>query len=158
VAWALVGCLLIAIGSLAVQRRNYFGGIGGPDLERQRQLAHEVKKLADERGSVWAFGCLHLLAFNRMENFLPYGMLIDPKLRAYILSKSQDGLFIPLRNGKLPDVILAARGGERQLMPWLPRVYEVQKRPDFKASGIQVMFLKPPEARSAIPKPKPKQR
>jgi hypothetical protein len=155
VTWALAGCLLVAIGSLAVQRRNYFGGVGGPDLQRQRQLAAEVKKLADERGTLWAFGCLHLLAFNRMENFLPYGMLIDPKLRAYIQSKSPDGLFIPLRNGKLPDVILAARGGERQLMPWLPRIYEVQKRPDFKANGIQVWFLKPPEARSAIPKPRP---
>ncbi len=151
VTWAVTAVLAIAIGSLVVERRSYFGGVDGPNLARQRQLAVELKKLADEHGTLWATGCLHLLAFNHMDNFVPYGLLVDPRVRAYMLRKAGGTAYYPLKDGKLPKVILTSRGGERAAMPWLTRLYAPQKRPDFKVNGIQVWFLKPPQARRARP-------
>jgi hypothetical protein len=136
--WALTVAMVAAIVPLLVVRLNYFGGNTRLKLQDQIALAGEVAKLAAKYGPVWAIGCPHLLAFNHMDNQTPYGLLIDPKVRAHIAQLTDGKPYYPLKDGKMPGVILTARGGERKVIPWLPRYYEELPRPDFKSQGIHV--------------------
>ncbi|MEE8311122.1 MAG: DolP-mannose mannosyltransferase, partial [Candidatus Binatia bacterium] len=134
----LVALLVLTTAQLAWDRRSLFRRSNqGLSLDRQRALAEEVEDLSEEYGSVWAIGCVHLLALNRTGNFLPYGLLIDPNVRAYMMTKTGGKPFVPLdANGELPGLILVARGGERKIMPWLPRLFEKVENTRFKGQGV----------------------
>jgi hypothetical protein len=128
---------------LQTHRRNVFW-TGGVHLAAQRDLAKQIDFLADDYGSVWAVGCPHLLALGHRENFLPYGLLIDPKVRAYMMRDTEPGKYLPLRDGKLPGAILTARGGIRAVMPWMTREYRRVMNKSFESHGIQVWVRRPP--------------
>jgi len=141
VAYAVAGAFGVACSWLVYQRVNYFGGDGGANamgLAYQRALSREVVKLRDQYGPVWAIGCPHLLAFQRMENFSQFSLLIDPKVRSYLLSQTGGQPYYPRKDGQLPAVILTARGGERKVIPWLPRYYRRLPRQDFEQTGVRV--------------------
>jgi hypothetical protein len=137
----LVVLLMLTTAQLAWDRRSMFRSSShrGPSLTQQRALAAELTELSEQYGTVWAIGCVHLLALNRTGNFLPYGLLIDPNVRTYMMSKAGGKPFVPLdENGKLPGMILVARGGERKVMPWLPRLFERVENIRFKSNGISI--------------------
>ena len=146
VAWALTAVVAVGITQLLMERLNYFNGNVRLRLQNQYALGYEVKKLVREHGPAWAIGCPHLLAFMHMDNQSPFGLLIDPKVRAYALATAKGKPFYPLKDGKMPKVILVSRGGERKVIPWLPRYYEAATRPDFKSQGIGVWIR-----RSGVP-------
>lgn len=124
-------------------RRNVFW-TGGIHLAAQLELAKQVDFLADDYGTVWAVGCPHLLALSNRENFLPYGLLIDPKVRAYMMRDAPPGKYLPLRDGKLPGAILTARGGLRAVIPWMLREYRRIMNKSFESHGIQVWVRRLP--------------
>jgi len=95
--------------NFADPRTNVFANTG-LHLADQKRLTSQLDLLYDDYGSVWAVGCPHLLAFARRENFLPYALLIDEKVQEYMVRDTQPGrAYLPLRNGKLPGVILSSR-------------------------------------------------
>jgi len=120
-----------------------FGYNKGLTIDDQRQLAHEVEELREEYGSVWAIGCPHLLALERRENHVRFGLLIDPRVRAYIKELAGDQAYRPLKDGKLPAVILDSRGGAGMVVPWMRREYERQEAPEFRRQGIWVWIRRP---------------
>ncbi|TFH25209.1 MAG: hypothetical protein E4H03_01490 [Myxococcales bacterium] len=134
----LVALLVLTTAQLAWDRRSMFRQSNqGPTLDGERALAAELEELSEQYGTVWVVGCVHLLALNRTGNFLPYGLLIDPNVRAYMMTKTGGKPFVPLdANGELPGLILVARGGERKVMPWLPRLFEKVENVRFKGQGI----------------------
>lgn len=140
---AAVILLAGAVAHIAWSRRTIYRIGGNLNLNDQRALASVVKGFETAGDRVWAIGCVHLLALERMPNFLPYGLLIDPNIRAYMLSKAGGGPFIPLNaNDELPTKILVARGGERRVMPWLPRLYSKVTDEAFARQGISMWALR----------------
>jgi hypothetical protein len=89
-------------------------------------------------------GLPHLLALSHRQNFLPFGLLIDLKVREYMLKGVTPANYLPLRDGKLPGAILAARGGLRAVVPWLNREYRRIDNKTFAAQGIQVWLRRLP--------------
>ncbi len=141
--WALGTLCALFILNSAVARTTIFGQRAGLTVQDQKDLAKQVELLADQYGPVWAIGCPHLLAFNHTANHTPYGLLIDRKLTDYILRKAGEEPYMPLKDGRLPGVILVARGGERKIVPWLP--YEYFHMPDtaFAKQGIRLWLRRP---------------
>jgi hypothetical protein len=95
-------------------------------LEAQRAIARRVVMLADAHGGdLWVIGRMDLLAFERRENWSPFGMLLDPHVMEYAMRKSgTPGRFRPLRDGKMPSTIVTARASVRRYMPWVIAEYE----------------------------------
>ncbi len=77
-------------------------GEGG--LERQFERARIIRLYGEAYGSVWAFGCSHLLGLAHMTNYHPLGYIWDD-LEVYLDADR----FTPEVGGRLPDVILAGR-------------------------------------------------
>jgi hypothetical protein len=127
---------------LGISRREAFSS-RGLQLADQRALSNQLDVLDDDYGSIWAIGCPHLLGFLRRENFLPYGLLIDPKVQAYMTRAHPGEAYLPLRDGKLPGAVLSSRGGLRTGMPWFPRVYRRVHSRSFERQGIQIWVRKP---------------
>ena len=126
---------------LGISRREAFSSTG-LKLADQRALTKQVDVLYDDYGSIWAIGCPHLLGFLRRENFLPYGLLIDPRVQAYMTRAHPGEPYVPLRDGKLPGAVLSARGGVRTNMPWFSNVYRRIRNRSFETQGIQIWVLK----------------
>jgi hypothetical protein len=133
VAWLLV---------LYQHRKNAFPA-NPMYLVEQRALAKQVDFLEDAYGTVWAVGPPHILAFADRRNFLPYGLLIDPKVRAYMTRGASPWKFVPQRDGDLPGAILTSRGGLRNVMPTISRDYLRIDNRSFAKHGIQVWVRRP---------------
>jgi hypothetical protein len=140
---AAVAACVVWLGVLYQHRRTVFP-TGGIHIADQRELAKQLDIIADDYGTVWAVGCPHLLAFSHRQNFLPFGLLIDLKVREYMLKGASPATYLPLRDGRLPGAILASRGGLRVVLPWLNREYRRVDNKSFAAQGIQVWLRRPP--------------
>jgi hypothetical protein len=105
------------------------------ELSDQYDQARQVGLLREIYGPVWAIGCPHLLGLRREANLSRYGFLLDPKLRALILERTGGQ---PYRPEIRPGVILTARGGERDVIPWLPREYRRLANRSFELTGISI--------------------
>jgi hypothetical protein len=101
-------------------------------LERQRALATGpfAALVRKHEGRVWVIGRPDLLAFNHLDNWTSFGMLLDPRVRAYAVERNGGMSYRPLRDGRMPDVILSARGSLRRYMPWLTKEYEPMQNDD----------------------------
>ncbi len=91
-------------------------------LASQRGLAALTAKLQERYGSLWAIGCPHLLALERKGNYDPIGLVIDKRVRAYAAERGVGGVYRPA-GGAMPAVILTARHGIRQALPWITVEY-----------------------------------
>ena len=106
-------------------------------LGRQRTLAANVAQLARRHSSVWAVGCLHLLAFEHLQNHTPIGVLIDDRVVRYAKA-----LYPELRPAPMPRVVLVARV-ERQVRPaWLGAEYRERTTKAFAREGVSVWIRK----------------
>lgn len=143
-AVCLGGCLWSAVDGWRWYRDFAERGIGYT-LADQRKLATEVRSMLESGSGVYATGCVHLLALNHQDNFTPYGWLL-PALEPY-LTENGERLWLPMRDGRLPDVILLSRRPFESFDRWLPRVYEPVVRPEFAAQGVSVWRLRTVEAR-----------
>jgi hypothetical protein len=106
-------------------------------LHEQRRLGEAVGKLLDGGFGVYAVGCTHLLAFNHVDNFTPYGFFFRGVAESLQVSTSGRG-YRPLRDGKMPDVILISRGTYLREQPWFDTEYARAKRDDFGNQSVQV--------------------
>jgi len=106
-------------------------------LRDQRRLAQTVGRLIDAGFSVYAVGCTHLLAFNHVDNFTPYGLFFRGVAESLQVRTSGRG-YRPLRDGRMPDVILVSRGTYLREQPWFETEYARAKRGDFGNQSVQV--------------------
>jgi len=150
VRWVIVAAVACGLSNLALSRRDMFGFNQRLTLQDQVALADEVEDLRAQHGSVWAIGCPHLLAFHQRENWVPFGLLIDPRVREYMKELAGGGEYRPLRDGKLPEVILDSRGGAGLIIPWMRREYEKQDAPEFRRQGIWLWIRKPVAASGIV--------
>jgi hypothetical protein len=113
----------IALLSVALKPANR----GGPKstLAAQRAIAREVAELARANGGgLWVVGRPDLLAFNHMDNWTNIGILF-PRVRAFVAKNASQEAYRPLRNGRMPDVIVTSRLGiPHDAFPWLRAEYE----------------------------------
>lgn len=102
----------------------------GPEamLATQREIAAQIAKLADARGGgLWVVGRPDLLAFNRRDNWTNVGMLF-PRVRAYVAEQTRSSVYLPLRRGRMPDVVVTQRlGVPERTFPWLRTEYDKLK-------------------------------
>lgn len=86
-------------------------------LADQRTAGSIVAMLAESRGSVWAYGCSHLLGLAHLDNHHPLDRFWDDLRRVV-----DEDEFTPYARGRLPDVILRCRrlpGHERILAQYV---------------------------------------
>lgn len=112
-------------------------------LESQRELASAIGDLERDYGPVWVIGCVHLLGLARRDNFDRYGVMIDPRVRAYMQHEVAPGAraYRP-KGGDMPAVVLTARHGARRALPWLKREYRPADEPGFGRHRITVWVRK----------------
>lgn len=78
------------------------------ELEDQRRLGERVGGWMASGRSVYAAGAPHLLAFNRAANWTRYSFFFRG-LPAYLRARTGSPVFVPRREGELPDVVLTSR-------------------------------------------------
>jgi hypothetical protein len=114
-----------------------YGGIEGMRntdvLAIQREVAAKVRSPDPEQPNVWAVGCLHLLAFNRQANFTQVGALFDARVREAVGAD-----YRPLRDGRMPRVVLTARLGKKIRPAWLTDEYANLTPHEFDEEGVNV--------------------
>lgn len=142
-----VACVALAAWLLSNARFAPPTGRAIGALEAQRAIAHRVVTLADEHGGdLWVIGRPDLLAFERRQNWSPFGMLLDPHVMEYAVRKSgTPGQFRPLRDGKMPGVIVTARASVRRDMPWIVAEYEPIKSTDREMPTLLVRASRAPK-------------
>jgi hypothetical protein len=106
-------------------------------LTAQREAATALGEILDAGYSVYAVGCTHLLAFNHASNYTPFGFFFRG-VEEYLYVKTQGRGYTPLRDGKLPDVVLVSRGTYLGKQPWFEREYIQARRREFRAQAVQV--------------------
>lgn len=132
---AVAALSLVALSLLAALGHWDYRHLRG--LHAQRKLGEAVGKLLDAGFSVYAVGCTHLLAFNHVDNFTPYGFFFRGVAESLQVGTSGRG-YRPLRDGRMPDVILISRGAYLQEQPWFETEYARAKRGDFGNQSVQV--------------------
>jgi hypothetical protein len=132
------GCAVVLV-VLAADGHWDFRRING--LAEQRRLGEAVGRLLDAGYSVYAVGCTHLLAFNRTDNYTPFGFFFRG-VGEYIQVKTSGRDYRPLRDGKPPRIILLSRGKYFDELQWFRRRYVRAKRDDFTGQSIEVWLRK----------------
>lgn len=131
----VAGFSVLGLSALALAGHWNYRYLHG--LSEQRRLGAALGKLLDAGFSVYAVGCTHLLAFNHVDNFTPYGFFFRGVPESLQVSTGGRG-YVPLRDGKLPDVILVSRGTYLNQQPWFESEYARAKRADFGNQSVQV--------------------
>jgi len=117
VATAVLATVFVGLGLRDAYNdvRRSSGGRQG--LEAQRAMGRLVSMYHDHRGSVWALGSVHLLAFNHRDNWTPVGNV------GHETSQLDMKTYRPLRDGKMPEIIVTGRGLRPGFNSWLPGEY-----------------------------------
>jgi hypothetical protein len=114
-------------------------GSNGRKLASQYRLAERVHAMQESGQSIYAVGCTHLLAFSHMDNHVPLGLGIRG-MTAWMHDRG-DLPWKPLRDGRLPDVVLHSRspmpGGNR----WLKKHYRQVADNQFTSHKVKVYML-----------------
>lgn len=117
-------------------------GLKRNTLGFQRLAAREVAVFARRGRTVYAMGPLHLLAMNRMDNFNRFGFF-PVRVSAYLdgrLSTEKD--LLPLRDGKLPDVLLQTRNPAPGSARWIQRYYRRSHSPGLDRERVRLWLLR----------------
>jgi hypothetical protein len=85
-------------------RREFVRGRPESVLDSQIETGKIVSVIADAYGSVWSYGCFHLMGLAHLTNHHPLDHIWDD-LRPYV----DEATFLPIARGRLPDVILFCR-------------------------------------------------
>ena len=114
-------------------------------LGEQKSVAREVgSRYLDQGKSVYALGCTHLLAFNHVDNYVKYGFFFRGVPRFF--ADHYGGNARPIRNGKMPDVILYSRARKLPGRSWVTEEYVEVPMANSGRQGFSVL-----ERRSEAP-------
>jgi hypothetical protein len=111
-------------------------------LDNQRAAAAYVGGLLNDGKTVYVVSALHLLAMNRASNFNYYGFY-PIRIRAFLTERlKREGHLLPLKNGKLPDVVLQSRMEFPPNQRWIERYYRIEKSHVMKKEKVTMMVLR----------------
>ncbi|HXC49322.1 MAG TPA: hypothetical protein VN634_00440 [Candidatus Limnocylindrales bacterium] len=129
----IVMAMLLAIPFKPYERRS---------LQDQRKAAAYVGDLLRRHKTVYVVSALHLLAMNRTSNFNYYGFY-PVRIRAYLAERvKKEGPLLPLRDGRLPDVLLQSRMEFGPNRRWIERYYRPEKASVLRRQNISMMVLR----------------
>ena len=114
----------------------------GPTLADQQSLGAEIRAWRDAGHSIWAVGCTHLLAFAHTDNHVRYGFFFRG-MGPYLRERAGDEGWRPLRDGRMPDVILVSRpftGSVPEARRWLADEYREDTPGAFRRQGVRVWW------------------
>ncbi len=136
VATALAAAVVVAFLADA-QKDARSAAPRSPKLDDQRTLANLLDVYRDHRGSVWVVGAAHLLGLEREDNWVPHAYLAGP-----ITSEIDFHTWRPLRDGRMPEILLVSRGIFPGSKAWLRPEYEEITPAAFAAQRIRVYARK----------------
>ena len=149
--WSHAGRILVVAafvyGSAAVisGRQHRIARAPGVALHDQRSIGAQVGGWVDDGRTVYAVNSAWTLALARLDNWSPYSSLFRG-MRAYLSTRAGD-VYVPERNGELPDIILHARGFPPGWPEWLEAHYREVTGPEHRARFMTVWELRTPEER-----------
>jgi len=114
---ALAAALLVAFALGEARRDVMHRNNAERGLDAQLAQGRLVDLYHDHRGSVWILGPVHLLALNHLDNWVPVGNV------GHETHELDMKAYRPLRDGKMPEVILAGRGLRPGMAGWLVAEY-----------------------------------
>ncbi len=111
-------------------------------LAEQIRAGRIVSALLERSDAVWAVGCTHLLGFNHADNWLPIGFFFDDIIQR--IAADED--WRPLRDGRLPEILLLSRGMYPGAQRWMHGRYRELDIPLLNGQGVTVLERLDPEA------------
>jgi len=135
---AAITAVVFALAAVPAARGMVGNGVMA-GLVSQRAAGRAVGAFLARGKSVYAVGCTHLLAFNRHNNFVPYGFFFRG-MAEYLKTKanSVDGYRPFDDEGRMPDIILESRGFIPGGEAWLQTEYRDITTPVFARQRIRV--------------------
>jgi hypothetical protein len=153
--WAFrAAAAAVLVGAALLAWRGPLPARVGPTLADQERLGLEVRRLLDEGHPVWAVGCTHLLAFAHADNYVPEGFFFRG-MGSYLRDRAGAGGWRPLRDGRMPDVILISRpfvGSVPEARRWLSAEYRERTPASFAAQGVRVLWRRESGAPASLAK------
>lgn len=143
---ALIAAVLIgqALGDGIVVRE------GARTLDDQSQVGAATARYIDQYDGVWVYRSVHLLGFAHADNWIPYATLYDD-----IETRFPIRGFRPLREGRMPEVILCRKGRVPGGRGYLREEYQQAADPVLAREDVRV-YVRRPSARTPVtgaPKP-----
>jgi hypothetical protein len=111
-----------------------------------------LRRILDEGESVFASGCVHLLAFAHSENWVRYGVP-SPQLDRYLADKHHVDVWVPEKDGARPSIVLVSRGGPQGIEIWLERNYVQVRAPEFERERVRVFRMRGDDSSEALLRP-----
>jgi len=136
---AAAALAVVALCAADVRNDARAASVRAPKLSDQQALADLVGVYRDHRGSVWVVGASHLLGLERADNHVPHSYLAGPVAREIDFST-----YRPLRDGKMPEVLLVSRGIFPGMQTWLKKEYEEITPAAFAAQRVRVFGRRQP--------------
>jgi len=102
------------------------------DLDDQKRAAAVVREQHDTVGSVWAYGAVHLLGLAHLDNHVPFGLFFDD-VESVLAADS----FVPLRDGRMPELILQSRRPLPGAAVYIDRDYSEITPEEFRSQGVR---------------------
>ncbi len=111
-------------------------------LADQLRLSEEVHAYLSSGEEIYAVNCGHLLAFNRSSNWIRYSSFFRG-VNKYLRARSgANDAWVPLRDGRLPSLILQGGGRPYGWPGWLSTRYDEITPESFRKQGISVWKLR----------------
>jgi hypothetical protein len=104
----------------------------GYSLADQRRVAGHVGEIAS-RADVWVYEAVHLLGFAHLDNHVPLALFYDD-----VRSRIDVDAWRPLRDGRMPDVVVHGRSGIPGANAWLGDGYDDVTPPELASLGLRV--------------------
>lgn len=130
---AAVLVVLLVMLALQLRRDEARRHDVGYDLADQRRLAAELLAEHEAGGSVWAYGAVHLLALAHLDNHVPLALFFDD-----VASVVDVGEFRPLKDGRLPSLIVQGRRRFPDDAAYLGERYEPATTAEFAGQDLRL--------------------
>jgi hypothetical protein len=104
----------------------------GYSLADQRRVAGQVGEIAGT-ADVWVYEAVHLLGLAHLDNHVPLALFYDD-----VRSSVDVDAWRPLRDGRLPDVVVHGRSGIPGAKAWLEDAYDDATPPGLASQGLRL--------------------
>jgi len=142
VRWAATGLVVLGLASLAVHGPAFNPRVRYT-LADQLRLGEDVKAFLAAGEEIYAINCGHLLAFNRSSNWIRYSSFFRGVNKFLKAQSGDNDAWVPLRDGRLPTLILLGNGLPYGWPEWLGTRYDEITTEAFKRQSISVWKLRP---------------
>ena len=138
--WLRVAGVGLAMLAIVVTVTGTLPRRGAPKhgLTAQRDLGGKLAELSEHESSIWVLGALHLLAFAKLPNASPFGLLLDPMVVDYMERVSRAPSYAPFTWRQRPKLVFVRRTSLGRKAPWVLKGYRRVEWPSFNKEGVRV--------------------